>query len=72
MPLTVPFLLSQATVVDTKTLQRDATGLLVLIQTLVIRNERTNKEQTTIRYFVPHVGEISAPAITAKGTVGTR
>ena len=31
MPLTEPFLLSQATVVDTKTLQRDATGKSVLV-----------------------------------------
>lgn len=58
-----------ATVVDTKTLQREG-NMLVLVQTLVIKNERTGKEHTTVRYFVPHHGEVGMPAVTAKGPTG--
>mmetsp|Transcript_14375 Transcript_14375/g.30755 ORF Transcript_14375/g.30755 Transcript_14375/m.30755 type:complete len:186 (-) Transcript_14375:59-616(-) len=58
-----------ATVVDTKTLQREG-NILVLVQTLVIRNERNGKEHTTVRYFIPHHGEVAAPAVTAKGPTG--
>lgn len=57
-----------AIVVDSKTLQREG-NILVLVQTLVVRNERLGKEHTTVRYFVPHQGEVGAPAVTAKGNL---
>lgn len=62
----MPTMNGMACVVDTKSLQREG-ELLILIQTLVIRNERSGKEHTTLRYFVPHQGEI-VPAVTAKST----
>lgn len=56
-----------ATVFDNKVLRREG-STLVLVQTLVIRNEQTGQENTTVRYFVPYHGEIGPAAITAKGT----
>lgn len=63
---TMPTMNGVATVVDTKTLHREE-NLLILVQTLVIRNERTGNEHTTTRYFTPHEGEIGPAAVTAKG-----
>ena len=63
----MPTMNGVATVVDTKTLQRED-NILVLVQTLVLKNERSGKEHTTVRYFVPHQGEIGPAAVTAKGT----
>ena len=63
----MPTMNGMACVVDTKTLHREG-NLLILVQTLVIRNERSGKEHTTVRYFVPHQGEIGPAAVTAKGT----
>lgn len=63
----MPTMNGMACVVDTKTLQREG-NLLIMVQTLVIKNERTGKEHTTTRYFVPHQGEIGPAAVTAKGT----
>ena len=62
----MPTMNGVATVVDTKQLQREG-NLLILVQTLVVRNERSGKEHTTVRYFVPHQGEIGPTAVTAKG-----
>ena len=42
-----------ATVVDTKNLVRDESGILVLVQTLVIRNEKTGQEHVSIPYYYP-------------------
>jgi len=39
----------------------------VMVQTLVIRNEQSGQENTTVRFFVPYHGEIGPVAITAKG-----
>ncbi|KAL7551939.1 hypothetical protein ACHAWF_015143 [Thalassiosira exigua] len=64
----MPTMNGVATVVDGKSLVREG-NLLVLVQTLVIRNEQTGREHTTVRYFVPHQGEIGAPAVTAKGAL---
>ncbi|KAL9188617.1 hypothetical protein ACHAXT_006995 [Thalassiosira profunda] len=63
----MPTMNGVATVVDTKTLKREG-NILVLVQTLVIKNEQTGAENTTVRYFVPHEGEIGPAAVTAKGT----
>ena len=63
----MPTMNGMAKVVDTKTLQREG-NILVLVQTLVIVNERSGKEHTTVRYFVPYQGEIGPAAVTAKGT----
>ncbi|KAL3797078.1 hypothetical protein ACHAW5_007579 [Stephanodiscus triporus] len=64
----MPTMNGMATVVDTKTLQREG-NILVLVQTLVISNERLGREHTTIRYFVPYEhAELPAAAVTAKGT----
>lgn len=60
----MPTMNGVATVVDSKTLQREG-NTLVLVQTLVVRNERLGKEHTTVRYFFPHKGEVGAPAVTA-------
>ncbi|KAL7534510.1 hypothetical protein ACHAXR_007265 [Thalassiosira sp. AJA248-18] len=62
----MPTMNGMACVVDTKTLQREG-PVLILVQTLVIKNERSGKEHTTVRYFVPHQGEIGPAAVTAKG-----
>lgn len=56
-----------ASVVDTKTLQREG-ELLIMVQTLVLKNERSGKEHTTVRYFIPYSGDIT-PAVTAKGNL---
>lgn len=61
----LPTMNGMASVVDTKTLQRDGSGTLILVQTLVITNERSGATNTTTRYFLPHQGEISR-ASTAK------
>ena len=61
----MPTMNGVASVVDTKTLTREG-SLLVMVQILTITNEMTGKEHTTVRYFVPYDGEISAPAATAK------
>ena len=63
----MPTMNGLATVIDNKTLKREG-ETLVLVQTLVIRNEETGKENTTVRYFIPHQGEIGPVAVTAKGT----
>lgn len=61
----LPTMNGMANVVDTKTLQRDEAGTLILVQTLVITNERSGATNTTTRYFLPHQGEINR-ASTAK------
>lgn len=63
----MPTMNGMATVYDNKTLMREGNTLL-LVQTLAIRNEQTGRENTTVRYFVPHQGEIGPVAVTAKGT----
>jgi hypothetical protein len=63
----MPTMNGMATVNDNKTLKREG-NKLVLVQTLLIRNEQTGQENTTVRYFLPHQGEIGPVAITAKGT----
>ena len=63
----MPTMNGMATVVDDKKLVRE-NNMLVLIQNLTIKNERTGKEHTTTRFFVPYQGEIGAPAATAKGS----
>lgn len=62
----MPTMNGLVTVVDTKTLQRES-NILILIQTLVILNESSGKEHTTVRYFIPFEGEIGPAAVTAKG-----
>ncbi len=62
----MPTMNGVATVVDTKTLQREG-SLLLLVQTLVVKNERTGKEHTTVRYFIPHQGDVGPAPVTAKG-----
>ena len=64
----MPTMNGVATVVDSKTLQREG-NILVLVQTLVVRNEMLGKEHTTVRYFMPHQGEVGQPAVTAKGNL---
>eukprot|EP00569_Conticribra_weissflogii_P015591 CAMPEP_0171399882 /NCGR_PEP_ID=MMETSP0880-20121228/6910_1 /TAXON_ID=67004 /ORGANISM="Thalassiosira weissflogii, Strain CCMP1336" /LENGTH=189 /DNA_ID=CAMNT_0011914117 /DNA_START=218 /DNA_END=787 /DNA_ORIENTATION=- len=65
----MPTMNGVANVVDVKSLVREG-DLLILVQTLTITNELTGKQHTTTRYFVPHQGEIGAPAATAKDSEG--
>mmetsp|Transcript_10713 Transcript_10713/g.17691 ORF Transcript_10713/g.17691 Transcript_10713/m.17691 type:complete len:189 (-) Transcript_10713:1938-2504(-) len=67
----MPTMNGMANVVDTKMLQREG-NLLVLVQTLTIKNELSGKEHTTTRYFVPHEGASIPLAATAKGSVGKK
>jgi hypothetical protein len=67
----MPTMNGMANVVDTKTLQREG-NLLVLVQTLTIKNELSGMEHTTTRYFVPHEGASIPLAATAKGSVGKK
>ena len=67
----MPTMNGMANVVDTKTLQREG-NILLLVQTLTIKNELSGKEHTTTRYFVPHEGSIPLAAVTAKGAVGKK
>lgn len=65
----MPTMNGVANVVDTKTLQREG-NLLVLVQTLTIKNELSGKDHTTTRYFVPHDESVFIPmAATAKGSL---
>ena len=48
---TMPTMNGIATVVDTKTLTREESGILVLVQTLVVRNEKTGKEHVSVIYY---------------------
>lgn len=65
----MPTMNGMAHVIDEKTLVREQ-NLLVLVQTLTIKNELNGNENTTVRYFVPYQGEVGAPAATAKGPDG--
>jgi len=65
----MPTMNGVAKVVDEKVLVREH-NLLVMVQTLTIKNESNGRENKTVRYFVPHRGDIGAPAITAKGAMG--
>ena len=62
----MPTINGMAMVTDNKILRREG-NTLVMVQTLVIRNEQSGQENTTVRFFVPYHGEIGPVAITAKG-----
>lgn len=47
----MPTMNGLATVIDTKVLQREESGTLLLVQTLVIKNERSGKEHVSIFYL---------------------
>jgi len=70
---TMPTLNGMARVTDTKTLeistnQNNNSQVTLCKQELHILNEATGKSHTTIRYFLPHSGEIGPTALTARDT----
>ena len=73
---TMPTLNGMARVTDTKTLEistnnnnkNNNSQVTLYKQELHILNEATGKNHTTIRYFLPHSGEIGPTALTARDT----
>jgi len=72
----MPTLNGMARVTDTKTLEistnqnnnNNNSQVILCKQGLHILNEATGKSHTTIRYFLPHSGEIGPTALTARDT----
>jgi len=63
----MPTMNGVAQVTDIKTLVQEPSGSSSMVQKLIITNQQTSNSHTTIRYYIPHTGKLSAPAATAGG-----